>query len=172
MGGYYQVSCRDCDYEQIIANSSDYAYRLPNPPDVFLWSQFAWCNTCDNIVKAEHLQLPEETERWVKDCANQYLLRDAERYQEVLRTRISPPRCLHCGDVDIIAALKHSLGTTEPTWTVTHLACGGELVIGYKIYARLPCETKVYTPEGQFLERIPGILLPGQGYGGIEWQQF
>lgn len=166
MPGGYHARCQGCDYEQSVSNRSDYAYRLADPYDIILRYTFAWCNDCRLIVSAEHLQSEKTREEPVADRTNRNLVRnvrrfnqDVRRYNEMLASRRSPPRCLKCGGVNI-----DPVSGQSPPWTVRHPACGGALQIDGRYYSRDVPETDVYSTEGEFLERVGGILLPGRGY--------
>ena len=161
MAGAFHVRCQGCDYEDEVPASRDFAYRLAEQPDVYLWTQFAWCPQCGRVIEAEELLSPSEAEHRIATTTGR-IRRDAQRYRDMRGARQSPARCLTCGSVDIQPASWR--GGKEAEWTVPHPPCGGEILIAGKIYFRGPPETAVYTPEGEFLERVPGGLLPGRGY--------
>lgn len=162
MAGAYHVRCQGCDYEDTVSGGTDYAYRLAEWPDVFLWVQFAWCQNCSRVVQAEDLLPPKASEEWMAGHTNRRALKDARRYREMIDARRPPPRCLSCGSVDILPASGHTGERWE--WIVPHPPCNGEILIAGKIYTSGIPATAVYTPEGEFLERVDGLLLPGRGY--------
>ncbi len=157
MASVFIAQCLGCDFKQDIIGRTNYAYRLPEPPDVFLWVQFAWCNQCQKVVRAEKLLTAVEMEEWIVG-SNLRSCRDMERYRQMTACRVSLARCLKCGSSDIIAATGD-----WPSYLVLHPLCGGSIVLHHNGFARLS-GTDVYSPEGEHLTTIEGILVPGRGY--------
>ncbi len=95
-------------------------YRLPNGAKLHILQQAAWCPVCRAFVIAEELpsveSLEEEIRLFQTGDPNQLRIwefvsngapvedRIAElrRRIEWRRSRISPPRCLHCGNLEIV----------------------------------------------------------------------
>ena len=157
MAGVFIAQCEECGFEQRVVGHGDYAYRLPEPPDVFLWAQFAWCNSCQKVVQAEKLLTTAAMEEW-STGSNNRSRRDMERYRQMTASRISSARCLKCGSSDIIAATGD-----WPNYLVLHSLCGGSIVLHHNGSARLS-GTKAYSPEGEYVTTVNGILIPGRGY--------
>ena len=95
----FTAQCDRCDFTQSVVARTNYAYRLAEPPDVFLWTQFAWCGECREIVQAEKLLTAEEIDVWLDGDLNRRVRLDGERYRQIMQGRQSPARCLACGGV-------------------------------------------------------------------------
>lgn len=158
MASVFDARCLGCDYRQRIIGCTDYAYRLSEVPDVFLWAQIAWCDYCHEIVQAERMLTATESKTWVADGTPKRLRRDAERYREMLTFRRSPARCLRCGTTDI-----HAASGDRNQQHVLHPECGKDIVLHHAGLARLGSHTHIYTPEGEYLETVDSVLVPGKG---------
>lgn len=159
MPAVFAAECQGCAFKQRIFGRNDYAYRLEEPPDVFLWTQYAWCSSCQEVVHAERLLPSAESEEWIAGSCNAKSRRDGERYRKMIASRESPARCLNCGGVEIIPA--------SGNWTERHIphpACGANIVMHHAGLVRLSAGTAVYSSEGRFLLTVRGILIPGRGY--------
>ncbi|BDI31221.1 hypothetical protein CCAX7_32720 [Capsulimonas corticalis] len=150
MATLFTAQCDRCDFNQTIAARTNYAYRLPEPPDVFLWTQFVWCGECRKIVQAEKLLTEEEIDAWLAGQWNRRIRLDGERYRQIIVGRQSPARCLTCGSVDIVAAK-----SGEHVATVLHGDCGGVVSLNRSGSARIEGGIDVYSAEGEF---IVGVL--------------
>lgn len=159
MATVYAAKCQGCDFEQRIFGCSDYAYRLAEAPDVFLYTQFAWCSHCQQIIQAERLLSLAEIEDYIARTSNRRIRQDAERYRQMMTSRQSAARCLKCGGIDIIPA--------SGSWserTIPHPACGSKIILHHAGHARVSPNTDVYSPEGEYLTTVEGGLMPGRGY--------
>ncbi len=160
MATVYEAQCLGGDFQQRIIAFPIYGYRLEEAPDVHMWVQLAWCRDCQKVVHAEHLLSPGEAEERVEGGTNRNVRRDAERYHEMLVSRQSPPRCLHCGGTEITPASGN--GSER---LLTHPACGNNITFHHSGHARLSDETHLYSSEGKYLATVTGSLIPGRRYG-------
>ena len=161
MATIYSAECQGCDFRQDhIIMSPVYAYRLEEMPDVHMWVQLAWCGSCRQIVRAENLLSLAEAQERAQERTERRLRQDADRYVALRASRQSPAHCLRCGSIDLVLASSYS---TERV--LQHPACGGTITFRHAGHARLSNETLVYSPEGEYLLTLEGILCPGRGYG-------
>lgn len=158
MATLFAAQCQNCNFSQRIVGKSDYAYRLSSPPDVFMWVQLAWCSACQEVVQAEKLLSDAEIEERIDGSQNRRIRQDAERYRQMMQDRQSPARCLNCGSDSIIAASSDWQERFLP-----HLTCGGIISLTQSGFVRSG-QTEIYSPEGEHLAAIDGILIPGRGY--------
>ncbi len=157
----YKVTCLGCDFTQeILAGFPCFGYRLMVPPDVHLWTRMAWCGHCRQMVHAEHLLSQAEAEERIIGVSNLRIRQDSERYRQLLVSRQSPPRCLQCGGSSIVPA-----SGTGSDHQLPHPVCGSALVFRHVGFARHSDETRVFSHEGEYLETVGEMLLPGRGYG-------
>jgi hypothetical protein len=100
-------------------------YLLPDATPCFVSTNEAWCRRCEAFVLIEKLTNPEEMEKSAREFyqdgikhpvgvslreimtkINEELLakglHDAAQWRLVLSTRVSPPRCLECGESDYV----------------------------------------------------------------------
>ena len=165
MATIFAAECRGCDFRQGIVGCSDYAYRPVEPPDVFLWTQFAWCASCREVVQAEHLLTPVESEEWIAGSSGRRARLDGEHYRRMMASRQSPAHCLRCGSIEVAPASADCTEWLTRTLTaIPHPVCGGMISLQRNGLARVPAKTRVYSPEGEFVTVAEGILLPGRGY--------
>ena len=156
MASTFIAQCQGCDFKQNVIGRTNYAYRLLNPPDVFLWTRFEWCSSCQRVVRAEKI-LTAAMEEWIVG-SNSRARQDMERYRQMMTARVSSARCLECGSSDIITAAPDRQG-----YLVLHPECGANVVLHHNGFARLT-STDVYSPEGEHLTVVDGVLIPGRGY--------
>ncbi len=160
MATIYEAHCLGGDFQQMVVAFPVYGYHLGETPDVHLSAQLAWCCDCQMIVHAERLLPPEEAGSGAGGSVNRWVRRDAERYAEMLAARQGPPKCLHCGGTNIIPASGQGSERVLP-----HPGCGHNILFVHSGLARLPNETLLYSPEGDYLTTVQGVLWPGKGYG-------
>ncbi len=158
MASVFIAQCQGCGFKQDVIQRTNYAYRLAEPPDVFLWTQFSWCPQCQKVAQAEKLLTATEMDEWVEGRTDPKICRDMERYRQMMTSRTSPARCLECGSTNIVAAT----GERQER-LIFHPACGSTIVLHHNGFVRLS-GTDVYSPEGEHLTTVDGILTPGRGY--------
>jgi len=160
MATIYEARCSRGDFQQEVIAFPVCGYRLEEAPDVHMWVQSAWCRYCQKVVHAEHLSSPGEAEKMIEGSTDRRTRRDAERYCKMLASRQAPPRCLLCGETDIIPASGKGSERIIP-----HPACGGSITFHHAGRARISSETHLYSSEGEHITIVTGILMPGRGYG-------
>ena len=96
-------------------------YRFPDGKRVAMATDVAWCRGCEAFALLERFTTADDVRRWVDDLfAAQYpdertrFIEDARRHRtarwladhapwfDYLPRRRSPPRCLECGDTDVL----------------------------------------------------------------------
>lgn len=158
MASVFIAQCQGRDFKQNIVGRTNYAYRLAEAPDVFLWTQFAWCHQCQKVAKAEKLLAVAEMDEWVAGSTDPKICCDMERYRQMTTSRTSSARCLECGSTNIFAAT----GKRQER-SIFHSACGSTIVLHHNGFARLS-GTDVYSPEGVYVTTVDSVLIPGRGY--------
>lgn len=118
--GYIEYQLPDSKRDEWVLFSAFLNYRLPDGSTLSIGQQPAWCWACRAFVLAEELSsiasLEEEIHRL--EAADPEALRtwafvsngepvqdritELHRRIEWRRGRISPPRCLHCGTLEIV----------------------------------------------------------------------
>ena len=99
----------------------------------------------------------EEIDAWLVGHSNRRVRLDGERFRQIIQGRQSPSRCLACGSEDIVAA-----EWGEQAYTVLHGGCGGVISLNRSGSARIEGVTDLYSPQGESIASIPGILVPGR----------
>jgi hypothetical protein len=151
--------CSDCqtsfDYGDVYG-----CYILEDGNEVSVHSQHAWCPSCDNLVAAEYIPDLVSLERALADVTENGLDDDEREFAALVETtpeqllvdrlamwrnciawrsrRVSPPRCLVCGDINV--SLLYS--------PIVHPGCGGTLESEW-LGDYQPAGHWRYTPEGE-----------------------
>ena len=159
MSGRYQVKCSQCDYSRSIRSPPrTYAFldgtRMPIPEG------FGWCKSCENVTPCETLPALVDVERLLIEArseSDQKFAAELKRTKHWLETRVSPPRCLECGAVNIILfALGWSVYRDEESeedfHDIPHPNCSGMLHVELDAWSLYRGWGAQYSPEG---ERMP-----------------
>ena len=153
----HSVVCSSCDFRQELPPFPAYGYRSAEVSFIHLRARTAWCQHCQRVTYAERLEPLERIEQAVVQEKNLRVRRDAERYQQLLSQRKSPPRCLDCGSTSLV------LKSQDERHALYHPGCGGVLSFyDTGAHVLLNPMTHFYTFEGEFLETEETLHIPSK----------
>ena len=169
MPAFYEIRYSDGRVEETFGIRGLY-YEFPNGESLDVHTEIAWCKKCDTFADVEHLKTIPEIDQEIADlndptsdlyrmffdspagAQGQFLqsqLAEAIRRKSFLERRNSPPKCVHCGSVELI-----------------HTPCGTEIKhpnqdLTFVMECTGMCSTDFmnwyFTPEG---DRIPRDSKP------------
>jgi hypothetical protein len=161
---FTQYHLQESGREEWVFFSAFIDYRLADGTKLPIEQDPAWCPHCRRFVCAERVEsiesLEEEKARY--ECRDAELLKiwafvsngapvedritQLVRRIEWRRGRISPPRCLHCGEVGVISI--------PITGEFLHPVTGEKVTTGESGFGdTLPWEAE-FSPEGQILAQF------------------
>ena len=170
MAWSHNFHCDTCNRRASVLTGVISYYYLDDGLELPCSDQLAWCNNCDDVVAAERLPDPHalnrlvahltaegldedrlKTAKLLKKEPAEYLNEFIDTYRAMIawrRDRISPPRCLSCGSVEIVEL--------EPIRSVplekfSHPQCGGQFFLDASGHASEAYFRRL-TPEGLNLE--------------------
>ena len=103
MSGRYSVTCSLCTYQRAFS-APPAVYVLQDGTDMPIDEGMAWCHGCRDVTQSENLPLLADVERLLvraQGDGQDLLVRELTRTRDWLTARVSPPRCLNCGCVQI-----------------------------------------------------------------------
>lgn len=156
MSGRYKVTCSHCDYARSIG-SPPRSYALPDGSGMPIPDGFGWCKSCETVTPCETLPALADVERLLvaaRSQTDQKLATELDRTRCWLKTRVSPPRCLECGAVDISPfppgwSVYRSEESDEDFHDIPHPNCHGMLHVEPDAWSLYRDWGPQYSAEGE-----------------------
>jgi len=122
-----------------------------------MFTQFAWCQICQRVVRAEKLHGSDMIDRFIAGMDKPAITHDLERYRQVILNRQSLARCLDCASMDIVAAMH---GEHEQ-YELPHPSCGGRISLENSGEMTPGAMYYLYTTEGAYVGEEEGYAYLG-----------
>lgn len=159
--GFIEYHLPDSRTDTSVLFSAFLDYLLEDGSKIHVEQQPAWCRACDSFVPAELLQPVEHLEReiarlqswlsgrWVMPSGQRKrgkeMLAEVEKRLSWRRGRVSPPRCLQCGSIEVVPVP----GSGE----FSHPATGERVVSASSGFADAAPWFAAFSPEGIIAEK-------------------
>jgi hypothetical protein len=165
----FNVACDRCNFEATLGDRGVPRYDLGDGQDHYMKTQSAWCLACRSMVDAE--KLPTLTElldlrAQLMDSVGDvdfvtgnvftqaYVDRRSAPMEHWRANRVSPPRCLDCGAIEIVP---HQPLDDGP---FLHPECGGEIAGRGALSVECRGPGQIFDPEGLAVgASSEGVLL-------------
>jgi len=155
VSGRYSVECSRCAYARTIGVPPR-QYVFPDGTSMPIQDAFGWCEACLNVTPCENLPEQADVERLLLAArreANKGLMAELERTSTWLVARVSPARCLECGNSRIRQfplgwSVYREDASDEDFLDIPHPGCDGMLHVQLTAWS-LYRDWTSYSPEGE-----------------------
>lgn len=159
---HWKASCSQCkyreDFHEILCS-----YQITENRNLTIRQTFAWCNTCKKVVWAEKIEdvsrlekerlsmLKSNTYAWLpikpedQEAIRVRSVEDIDARIEWRKARISPPRCMECGSINIVFSEEYK---RSGRMRFDHPSCSGIITVKW-LGESVNMLWYFYTPEGE-----------------------